>query len=204
MRLILTRHGETEENKLGIMQGHLHGRLSEEGINQAKKLALRLKDEKIDFIFSSDLARVADTAKEIAKFHLDAPLKFVEDLRERNLGEFQGMKKSDFGWDRKTLKSAHIQPKEGETIEQLYNRAKNFLNKVFLEHKKDTVLFVGHNGINTSLVAVLTGKGYEDVGAIEGQLNTAVSIFEIEEGNNKMILFNDVGHLSKITENNNS
>ena len=94
MRLILTRHGETEENKIGIMQGHLPGKLSAEGIEQAQKLALRLKDEKIDFIYSSDLARASDTAKEIASFHPHAPIKFVEDLRERNLGEFQGKKKS--------------------------------------------------------------------------------------------------------------
>ena len=40
MRLILTRHGETEENATGIRQGHLPGKLSEKGIEQAKKLAL--------------------------------------------------------------------------------------------------------------------------------------------------------------------
>jgi probable phosphoglycerate mutase len=43
MKLILTRHGETEENKAGIIQGQGIGRLSDEGKNQAKKIALRLK-----------------------------------------------------------------------------------------------------------------------------------------------------------------
>ena len=66
MKLIITRHGETEENKAGIIQGHLPGHLSEAGIEQAKKVAFRLKDEKINFIYSSDLDRAADTAKEIA------------------------------------------------------------------------------------------------------------------------------------------
>jgi len=37
MRLIITRHGETEENRARIIQGHLPGKLSEIGINQAKK-----------------------------------------------------------------------------------------------------------------------------------------------------------------------
>ena len=45
MKLILVRHGETEENKLKIFQGHTHGVLSSTGIEQAKKLAFRLKDE---------------------------------------------------------------------------------------------------------------------------------------------------------------
>ena len=49
MKLILTRHGETELNLKGIMQGHLPGKLTKNGINQAEKLALRLKNEKIAF-----------------------------------------------------------------------------------------------------------------------------------------------------------
>jgi broad specificity phosphatase PhoE len=93
MKLILTRHGETEENKLGIMQGHMPGKLSGLGIEQAKRLALRLKEERIDFIYSSDLARASDTAKAIAKYHPNTPIEFVEELRERDLGEFQGKKK---------------------------------------------------------------------------------------------------------------
>ena len=96
MILIITRHGETIENKQGIMQGHLPGTLSEHGIEQAKKLAERLKEEKIDFIYSSDLARAADTAKEIAKFHPNISINFTKELRERNLGELQGRKASEF------------------------------------------------------------------------------------------------------------
>ena len=45
MRLIITRHGETEENIKGIHQGHMPGILSKLGIEQAKKLALRLKND---------------------------------------------------------------------------------------------------------------------------------------------------------------
>ena len=196
MRLILTRHGETEENKIGIMQGHLPGKLSAEGIEQAQKLALRLKDEKIDFIYSSDLARASDTAKEIASFHPHAPIKFVEDLRERNLGEYQGKKKSDFGWNIKDSKATYLEPKEGETIEQLYKRAESFLHTIVVQHHKDTILFVGHNGINKALIAVITGKKHTDVKTIENQRNTSVNIFEIDEDKNHTIhAFNCIKHL---------
>ncbi len=86
MKLIITRHGETEENRTGIVQGHLPGQLSESGIEQAQKLALRLKGEKIDVIYSSDLDRASDTAKEIAKDHPSVPIRFVRDLidQEKN------------------------------------------------------------------------------------------------------------------------
>jgi len=98
MKLIITRHGETEDNKAGIIQGHLPGKLTDVGINQAKKIALRLKDEKINYIYSSDLARASDTTKEILKYHPDAPVKFVKNLREKFLGSWQGKKKTDLGF----------------------------------------------------------------------------------------------------------
>ena len=91
MKLILVRHGETIENVKGIMQGHIHGKLSDLGKKQAKKLALRFKEEKINAIYSSDLARASDTTKEIAKFHKKAKIILVKELRERNLGDWAGM-----------------------------------------------------------------------------------------------------------------
>ena len=137
MKLILTRHGETEENAAGILQGHLPGKLSVTGIKQAKKVALRLKDEKFDIIYSSDLARAANTAKEIAKYHPNTQIKFVENLRERNFGELEGKKGSDFGWGAKDKKEDRIQPKEGETMEDVYKRAETFLHEMIHKHNKE-------------------------------------------------------------------
>ncbi len=48
MKIILTRHGWTVENDKQILQGHTHGQLAREGAMQAKKLARRLKKEKIE------------------------------------------------------------------------------------------------------------------------------------------------------------
>jgi len=49
---------------------------------QAKKLANRLKEEKIDHVYSSDLARTVDTVKEIIKYHPNAQIQFTKELRE--------------------------------------------------------------------------------------------------------------------------
>lgn len=89
MKIILTRHGRTEENDAGILQGHLPGTLSENGWNQARKVAERLKSETIDYAYSSDLARSANTAKEIMKYHPETPMEFTEELRETFLGGWQ-------------------------------------------------------------------------------------------------------------------
>lgn len=195
MKLIITRHGETEENIAGIIQGHLPGRLSETGIEQAGKLALRLKDEKIDFIYSSDLARASDTAKEIAKYHPRVPVKFVADLREKYLGTWQGKTREELGF-KKNASVAGLFPEDGETSEALFHRARSFLHVMLLKHSGDMVLLAGHNGINKAMIAVITGKGPDEIQSIENQYNTAVSIFEIDEDRNHTIhAYNCVKHL---------
>ena len=57
MQLILIRHGKTDWNENERCQGASDIPLNQNGISQAEKLALSLKDEKIDFIYSSDLVR---------------------------------------------------------------------------------------------------------------------------------------------------
>jgi len=195
MNLIITRHGETEENKAGVIQGHLPGHLSEKGIEQAKKVALRLKDEKIDFIYSSDLDRAANTTKEIAKFHPEVPVEFVKDLREKFLGEWQGKSKKELGFTDNTS-LVEFFPKDGETSEKLFNRASNFLHKTLSQHLHDTVLFVAHNGINKALIAAITGKSPKDINLIENLHNTSVCVFEIDKDkNHKIKVFNCKKHL---------
>ena len=196
MKLIITRHGETEENVAGILMGHLPGVLSTNGINQAKKLALRLKDEKINFIYSSDLTRASDTAKEIAKYHKNTPIEFTKELREKNLGEFEGKKKSDLGWDNNNFMATSVEPQNGESLENLYLRAKNFLSNTFKKHDKNTILLVAHNGINKAIVSVITKVGIENIKTAENFKNTSLSVFDIDKNKNyKMILFNDTKHL---------
>ena len=64
MKLIITRHGETIENVKGIAMGSLPGNLSKKGKKQAKLVAKRLKNININAIYTSDLKRAYDTAKE--------------------------------------------------------------------------------------------------------------------------------------------
>ncbi|HLC75368.1 MAG TPA: histidine phosphatase family protein [Candidatus Nanoarchaeia archaeon] len=121
MKLILIRHGETIENQQKILQGQIQGTLSALGKEQARAVAQTLAKEKIDAIYSSDLARAADTAKEIGRV-MDIDVVFKTELRERNLGEFQGKSKKVIRWD--MLKSEYEKPNKkllgGESVEDLY------------------------------------------------------------------------------------
>lgn len=187
MILILTRHGQTIENLKGIHQGQvIQGTLSKKGINQAKKLALRLKDEKIDVIYSSDLARTADTTKEIAKYHLNIPVNYVKELRERDTKSFGGKLGRELDWDN--------MPKGAETRSDMKKRIKKLLDKVYEKYPDETILFVGHNGINKALLREILNKS--DDYEVDKLSNASISIFEIKEDkNHKIHLINCTKHL---------
>jgi broad specificity phosphatase PhoE len=195
MRLILTRHGETVENKMGRIMGHLPGKLSDLGIEQAKRLARRLKSEKIDYIYSSDLARAADTAREIAKFHPHVPIVYVDVLREKHMGEHQGRLKSELGFGTKDSLSKIVAP-GGESNKEMYGRAERFLDKILRKHKDESVLLVCHNTIGKAVIAVITKRPYTEVDSVVSLHNTSMSVFEIDKDrSHKIHLLNCVKHL---------
>ncbi len=197
MKLILTRHGETVENTDGIIQGHLPGKLSGKGRVQAELLARRLKNERLDFIYSSDLERAAATARAIARYHPGTPLEFVKDLRERYLGTWQGQRKEGLGFsaDKGILEYS---PENGETLDEMFTRAGNFLTKLFSKHPDESVLCVGHYGIYKAMLAVISGKTPAEILTIVDIHNTAVSIFEFDEKKHGILeVFNCTSHLKE-------
>jgi phosphoserine phosphatase len=192
MRLIITRHGETEENKLNIMQGHRPGKLSKEGIEQARKVALRLAKEKIDVIYSSDLARAADTAREIARYHPFASLIFTEEMRERNFGVYEGMSRDDFKIEDFALT---LEPEHGETYQMHFDRVDTFLKGVIKKHMNETILLVGHGGTNKMLLGSIENATLREIHKKDPQKNTAVSVIEIDGKRHMIHLLNDTTHL---------
>lgn len=188
MKLLLTRHGETEENIKRILQGHMPGKLTDNGIKQAKKLALRLKDEKIDFIFSSDLDRAVRTTKEIIKKHPKALVYYTSELRERNLGSYQGKHSECVDWEN--------QPHDIETLQQMKDRAKDFLHRVYCNNKNKTILFVTHGEIGRSLISIILDRPADKIFKMDEIKNTAIYIFEINDDlKGNVIIENCTKHL---------
>ena len=196
LRLIITRHGETRENLLGVFQGHLPGRLTHIGIDQAKRLAERLKSERFDHIYSSDLARVKDTTKEIVRFHPDTPLSYVTNLREIHLGELQGRKKSALSEFIQDPHAFQYGPPGGETYKAFQERAIAFLEMIKTKHANQTILLVCHQNIGKALIATLTGKDLKEMNAMGNLKNTSISKLEIGPDNSsKLIFYNCCRHL---------
>jgi broad specificity phosphatase PhoE len=160
MKLILARHGETEENKTDTITSILPGKLTWKGVEQARKLGMRLKEERIDAIYSSDLKRAADTAKVVASYLHGAPLKLTAELRERDCGSATGKTKEEAGLPKG--KSAVTFPFEGaETPREVRARAGAFLQKLIAKHPDGTVLVVSHKGFLSAFITLLDGRSWQ-------------------------------------------
>jgi 2,3-bisphosphoglycerate-dependent phosphoglycerate mutase len=88
--LFLFRHGETDWNRAGRLQGHTDTPLNATGLAQAEALAERLRPHRLDAVVSSDLARAWTTAQIVAE-GLRVPLIPEPGLREANIGEAEGL-----------------------------------------------------------------------------------------------------------------
>ena len=88
--LLLVRHGETDWNAEGRLQGHTDRPLSDYGRGQARRLAEELEGEELEAIYSSDLARARETA-EIVGVRLGLRVALEPDLREKDWGTWEGL-----------------------------------------------------------------------------------------------------------------
>ncbi|PIA46433.1 hypothetical protein AQUCO_01500164v1 [Aquilegia coerulea] len=90
--IVVVRHGETEWNCDGRLQGHLDAELNEFGRQQAVEVAgLLSKETKVSAVYASDLKRAFETAQKIAKSCGGLEVVQDKDLRERHLGDLQGL-----------------------------------------------------------------------------------------------------------------
>ena len=88
--LLLVRHGETDWNAEGRLQGHTDTPLNDYGRRQAAALGEDLAGDGIDAVYSSDLARARETA-EIVAGRLGLPVVLEPGLREKNWGSWEGL-----------------------------------------------------------------------------------------------------------------
>lgn len=101
LRILVIRHGQTDYNKKRILQGHINSQLNSEGIAEAALLGQYLANlnTEVDAVWSSDLQRCTLTADTIlAQFmpplddkSLDVKKTYSKEVRERGLGELEGM-----------------------------------------------------------------------------------------------------------------
>jgi 2,3-bisphosphoglycerate-dependent phosphoglycerate mutase len=147
--ILVVRHGETEWNQQGRMQGQQDSPLTPLGLQQARQVGRRLRDIPHAALYSSDLGRARETARCIADHTRD---EIVSDrgLRERSFGIFEGFTNSEIEWRFPDLyplfakRDPHFAMPGGESAAQFHERCLGTLRLIAQRHQGSTVVVVTH------------------------------------------------------------
>lgn len=145
MKIIMVRHGQSEDNVSGVF-GTYESPLSKEGVSQVKKTKEMLKAFDFKKVYYSPFRRTVETLSVLA-------LEGIEDARigEYNFGKFSGLDFEDIEekypkeYDRWISNPNEYIIKGGESLNIVYGRVQEFMEEIIKEG--ESVLLVTHAGI---------------------------------------------------------
>jgi alpha-ribazole phosphatase len=198
-RLILIRHCETEYNLENRYCGFSNPPLNNKGIWQSKILARRLRDIRINKVYSSDLKRAYEIAKIVFK---DNSIEKVADFREMNFGLFEGLRYEEIikiypklyrGWLNNPIK---VKIPNGESLEDLSKRVKERLHFILSQHKDRTIVLVTHGGPIRIILCDALKFGLKMFWQIEQEIGALNIIHYVKDRKPVVVKMNDISHLS--------
>ena len=155
MKILVTRHGQTDWNVEKRIQGRTNIELNNKGIEQAYQTKENLENEKIDLIICSPLKRAKQTADIINKDR-NIPVIYDERLLEICYGENEGRLHGDFDYDGFwSIINTH-EYKDAENVNKFIQRVHNFLNDL-KNRKEENILIVTHNGVCRAINTYFNG-----------------------------------------------
>ena len=154
--IALVRHGQTEENFLGKIQGQSNHLLNDTGRRQCQRLKDKIREKHFDYCFTSPLIRCFETAMIL----IGDKVEIISDSRivERNMGELEGKEYSLYNkfeyWDYDLNKSdLGVEP-----IQDVFRRCEDFLNYIMTKYPNKDILIVTHGAPYRALRYLLRKK----------------------------------------------
>lgn len=204
-RIVLIRHGETEWNRLGRFQGRTDVPLNQEGLEQADRLAQRLKEAPLTKIYTSPLSRARKTAEIVNDYH-GVEVILQEGLTEVDHGHWTGMFKSQvIEMDGERYKIWLARPDtlvmpEGESLAEVYQRSVGAIQKIVESSVDEAILVCSHDAVNKVLLCHFFGLELSSFWKFK-QGNGCINIIDVLDQNNFVImLVNDTCHLGGIVD----
>ena len=187
----LIRHGETEGADSRRYKGHIDVPLSENGIEQIKRVAmylsqnteLRIQNADLTAVYTSDLSRAIKSAEIIAGPYGLKPV-VVEGLKERSFGVWEGMSFDEIkekwpeafnAWAANPLK---FSPMGGESTIAVRDRVIKAFEEIMRKHNGENIAIVSHGGVIRVLLCEMLGMPLENIFRIE-QRFAALNVIEI-------------------------
>ncbi len=192
----ILRHGEALNNKKEILITQIPEKircpLTKKGEKEIKEIAKKLKNKKIDLIFSSDLERARQTAEIVAK---ELGLKVIYDkrLREINAGIFDGKKIKEWQKFFSNYRERFLKKiKDGENYNQVKIRVYRFLEDLERKYQGKKILIVSHQIPLTMLEGAVKGFEIED---FEKFKRKEIKTGEIRKIEFKSLPYNEEGEI---------
>ena len=197
-RLYMVRHGETLWNIEDRIQGQADSLLSDNGREQARKLAGRLSTVRFDAVYSSSSSRAVQTARILAGGDSN-PIRTDPDLREIDLGPWQGILAAEVqgsaAYREYRDNPADYRPPIGESLYAVQNRMLAALGRIADSHAGQRVLVVSHGvALRTALLAFRKGS-IKDIWSLADLAQTSLSIVAMAGGKTEIQLYGDTSHL---------
>lgn len=204
LKLYLIRHGETQWNAEGRIQGHTDIELNERGWEQARRLAARMAGEgAFDAIYASPLRRALDTAALLG----DAlRLSVISDARliERSLGQLEGLTMNDikekFAEVHRAWHAGGVRPRipDEEARELFVERTRGFIQDMRARHHDGRVLAITHGG--TINMLLLMGLKLDPEHPLPFHIdNASLNLLQWDTRDARLRLLNDTCHLSALS-----
>ncbi|WP_099188747.1 histidine phosphatase family protein [Tepidibacter mesophilus] len=165
IKFIFIRHGLTLDNESMRLSGFIDSKLSDIGKNQAKQTSIRLKNEKIDLIYSSPLKRAMNTAREISRIK-NISINVCDEFKEMNFGDFEGLTfqeiESNYKEEYERLKNESFEYSfpNGENMIGFHDRISNKIDDIIKNNDGKTVLIVSHAGVIRACLSHLISKDH--------------------------------------------
>jgi probable phosphoglycerate mutase len=203
-RICFARHGETDWNAERRMQGHIDTPLNTQGQAQARLLAQSLQHagHAFDHLYSSDLERAADTAKEVSSA-LGLGITINPIFRERHVGVLQGLRLDDAPhavpdvWQAHLARNIEHDLGGGESIQAFHERAQRALAMLVDAHAGQTILVVSHGGTLDMMYRIATKQAL-DQARVAIVPNTSLNWIAFDGKTWSVERWADTDHLSTI------
>lgn len=165
LTLLLVRHGQSEWNAAGLMQGQTpHVPLTGLGRSQADEAAAELAGLSPGALISSDLLRAVQTAEACART-TGLPVVTTPALREQGYGVLEGRPSREL-WDVVDWSDAQWSAEGGESLAELHGRVEAYLKDLCAEPPADVIALVTHGDTIRAIQAVVAGLGADAMPAV--------------------------------------
>ena len=199
---VIVRHGETDANRTGLLQGQSNCPLNDNGRRQAAAAAGRLREERFDAAYASDLDRAFETARIVAEPHPGLTVRPARELREWFLGDLE---------DRPQRELLKIYPAEmasfrreqaevripgGESLSEFQTRVSDFMTALADANAGKRILLVTHGGVLQRIFRMAVGPTSPE-NLLSLSVNASICIVKrhIELAAWQLVAWNSADHL---------